>query len=172
MREADLAHDVRRDDRGQDAQTHLREREDRLASRRSRCPHTATRPAAAAHRRALHAREQRHRQLVERAEQLRERARVGHVLGEREIGHAAHPVEVRAGAERVALAAQHDGARGRVDAAEDRAQLRDELRVERVAHVGARERDPGDAAAVDLAADNVGHGRDDSESDGGVWGGF
>ena len=155
--ETDLAHDVRRHDRRQDAETHLGEREHRLG-RGDRDVRDRDEPAATADRRSLHPREQRHRELVQPAEHLRQRAGVGDVLREAEIGHAAHPVEVRAGAEGVALAAKDDGARSGIDAAEEVAQLRDEVRVERVAHVRARERDPGDPTVIDLEPDNVGHG--------------
>ena len=64
-----------------------------------------------------------------------------------QIERRAHPVDVGAAAEHLALAREHDGADvvGGGDSRERLVKLRDDLGVERVAHLGARERDAGDA---------------------------
>jgi len=94
-----------------------------------RCPR---RPRDRRHRRSLRpARGRRgHLEVVERAEHPRERFRVRDVLVERVAGHPAHPLDVRAGAERVALALQHDRAGGAIDASDRGGELRDQCGIE------------------------------------------
>ena len=77
-----------------------------------------------------------------------------------EIERGAHPVDVRAAAEDVAFACEHDRANvvGRRDPREDLVQPRDDLGVEGVAHLGPRERDAGDPP-VTANGNALGHGR-------------
>jgi hypothetical protein len=68
---------------------------------------------------------------------------------EREADGRAHPVDVGAGAEARAVTREHDGARA-TEIDECLGKLGDQLRVERVAAVGTRERD---AQRVTVALD-------------------
>ena len=73
------------------------------------------------------------------------RRRVALVLVDREPDRCPHPLDIRASAEDGAVAGEHHAAQQRPAARgqrlEGRAQLADHLRVERVAHLGSRERD-------------------------------
>jgi len=96
-------------------------------------------------------------ETVELAEEVGQRAGVLEVLIKRVVGHRAHPGEVSAGAERISLAPEHDTAsiaRHRIDG---HTELRDELRVERVLHFGARQGDAGDPPLVDREARQLCH---------------
>ena len=101
---------------------------------------------AAAERRAVDAADERNRQPIERLEHPRHRARVAHVLVARVGDHLRHPRQVRAGAEHLARAREHRHARGAVGRhrRRPRGQLRDQLLVERVAHLRPIERDADD----------------------------
>src|SRR5204862_25758 len=96
---AELADDVRRNDGGDQAQPHLGETELR-PERRYRDVRRGDEPGAAAHRRAVYARDHRLRRLVDREEHVGQRLRLAHVLVARERGPGAHPVEIGPGAER------------------------------------------------------------------------
>ena len=102
---ADLADDERRDHRRDEAESHLGQAEhgvvggdDDVADRGQ--------TDAAAERGAVDASDDRHRQPVERQEHPRHVAGVVQVLLMRVAGHAAHPVQIGAGAERRARAGE------------------------------------------------------------------
>ena len=115
----------------------------------------ATRPGAAAERVPVHARDHRCRTAVDRLEHPPQRVRVGDVLVEGEARGRAHPVDVRAGAEARPLAGEQHRARP-ADVDERLGQLRDRRRVERVAPVRPRQRDPQDGSvALDLEIRHV-----------------
>ena len=102
---------------------------------------------AAAERVTLHACDDRRGAPVDRLEHLPHRVRVGDVLVEREADRRTHPLDVGAGTEARALAGEHDGARA-PDVDERLRELADQLRVERVAAIGPRQRDPQHGAVA------------------------
>ena len=113
--------------------------------------------AAAAEHVAVHAGDDRSRARVERLQHLAESARVLDVLLVAQLDRRAHPLDVGAGAEALALAGQHNRARV-ADVGERVAQRRDQVGVERVPAVRSCERDAEDAAVAFDA--EVGHGRE------------
>ncbi len=117
----------------------------------------ATRPSAAAERVAVHAHDDRRGTLVDRLEHLAEATRVLHVLLVAEVDRRAHPLDVCARAEALAVAREDDRARV-ADVLEGLPQLRDQRGVERVASLGARERHM-EQRPVSLDAE-CGHGRE------------
>jgi hypothetical protein len=96
----------------------------------------------------LHPRDHRFRALVDRAQHGSEAAGIGDVLLAREIGRAAHPVEVGTSAEGRPVRAEHDGADvgRRARLREGLAQFADDRFVEGVARVGAVQPDARDRA--------------------------
>ena len=98
-------------------------------------------PAAAAERVPLDAREHRRRARVDRLEHHPQPPRVGDVLLVAQLDRVAHPLDVGAGREALALAGEHDRAHVVADVDERLGQLRDQLRVERVALLRPRHRD-------------------------------
>ena len=132
---ADLRERERRDHRGDDAELHLGEGEDRVG-RRHGDVRAGDEPAAAAECVALHPRDHRHRARVDRVQHHPQPSRIGDVLLVTELDGGAHPVDV--GARREALALAREDHRARVaDGGEGLGQLADQVRVERVAAVGA-----------------------------------
>jgi hypothetical protein len=99
--------------------------------------------APAAEHVAMDPRDDGRRALVDRLEHLPEPPRVLHVLLVRELGRRAHPLDVCAGAEALALAREHDDARV-AHVRERILELGDQRGVERVATVGPREDDAED----------------------------
>jgi hypothetical protein len=97
---------------------------------------------------ALHARDHRLWALVDRAQHRRKTGRVGRVFLVREIGRAAHPVEIRTGAERGPVGAEHDhshvGRRARLR--KGNAEFADDDVVEGIAQLGPVEPDARDGA--------------------------
>ena len=104
--------------------------------------------AAAAERMAVHARHDRRRAGVDRLEHLPQPPRVGDVLLVAELDRAAHPVDVGAGREALALAGEQHRAHVVADRRESLGQLRDQLGVEGVAPLGARHRDAEEIAVL------------------------
>ena len=138
---ADGGDDVRRNHRRHEAEFHFGKSElrrvrgdDDVAARDE--------SDAAAVRRAVHARDGRLRQVVQRAHQFREALRIGAIVGFRQVRHAAHPVQVGAGGKRSAVAGEHDGAdRGVfVELGQRVGEFVDQLVVERVVDVGTVQR--------------------------------
>ena len=136
---ADLPECERRDHRGDDAELHLAERKLR---RRLGDDDVATRDeaAAAAERMTLHAPNHRSGAGVDRVEHRAQAQRVGDVLVVREVDRRAHPLDVRSGGERGAVARQNHGARV-TDVRERCGQVGDQRGVESVAPFGPRHRD-------------------------------
>ena len=99
--------------------------------------------AASAQAVALDAGDDRRRARVDRLQHPEEAQRVLDVLLVGEVDRRALPVDVGAGAEALALAGEHDGARV-ADVGERLGQIPDQLRVERVAPLGPGERDSQD----------------------------
>ena len=147
--DADLLDDVRGDRRRREAEAHLREREHRRL-RRDRDVGGGGQACAAAHRCALDARDDGLRALGDGAQHRGEALGVGAVVGLARRGHAAHPVQVSAGGERLALAGQHDDAHAavRAELLEGGVQLGDQRLVEGVVHLRPRHRDGGDGAVA------------------------
>ena len=137
---ADLRERERRDDRRHDAELHLAERELRARLRDDDVA-AGDEAAAAAERVPLHARDDRCRAAVDRLEHRAQPERVGDVLLVGEVDRGAHPVDVRAGRERRAVAREHDGARV-ADVGERPGELGDQRRVEGVSPLRPRQRDP------------------------------
>ena len=106
----------------------------------------ATRPAAAAERVALHARDDRRRAGVDRLEHLPQPPRVVDVLLVAELDRGAHPLDVGAGAEALALAREHDRARASPTSANASVSSAISVGVEGVAPLGPRQRDAEDVA--------------------------
>jgi Bacteriocin-protection, YdeI or OmpD-Associated/Domain of unknown function (DUF1905) len=136
---ADLPQRERRDDRRDDSQLHLGEGERRP---RVRERDVAARDEAdpAAERVSVDDCHDRGAATVDRLEHPPERVGVGDVRLDVEVGRGSHPLDVGAGAEARPVAAQHDGA-GAADVDERLRELGDQRGVERVAALGARERD-------------------------------
>ena len=133
-----------RDDRGHDAEPDLCEAKDRLGvgddDVRAR-----DEPAAATERVAVHARNDRSGAAVDRLAHRVEPKRVGDVLLVAQVDGGALPLDVGAGAERLALSGQDD--RPCVaDVGERLGQLGDQGGVERVPTLGTGERDAEDTA--------------------------
>ena len=148
-RAPNLAEDERRNDRGDQAQAHFGEAERRVIGRHD---DVADRGQAgtAAKRCALHASDDGHGQAIQRQEHARHVAGVVQVLLKREARHAAHPVEVGAGAKRLACAGEHDHAHaavGRHRIGPPR-ELGDHAVVERVSDVGTVQREVLHAAVT------------------------
>ena len=153
-RDADPPDHVRRDDRGHDAEPRLGEREGGIG-RGDRDVGDRDEAGSAANRGALHARDERHFELIERAEHRAERAGVRHVLGQREIGDPAQPTDVRPRAEGVAFAREDHCPRRGVDPLHERGQLRDECPVERVLALRARQGEARDMCWSRIEADTA-----------------
>jgi hypothetical protein len=90
------------------------------------------------------------RALVDHAQHLGQLAGVGDVFIARVVGHAAHPVEIGAGAKRWALRAQHHGAHVGTAAyfSERCGDLGNDFVAEGVADFGLRQGDARDRAFV------------------------
>ena len=82
---------------------------------------------------------------VDRLEHAAQRVRVGDVRVEVEVDRAAHPLDVRTGAEARPVPREHDGPRG-ADVDERLGELGDQRGVERVARLRPREGDAEDVA--------------------------
>ena len=119
---ADLRQRVRRDHGRDDPELHLREGEQRVR-RRDHDVRASDEAAAAAERMAVHARHDRRRAGVDRLQHLPQPARVGDVLLVAELDRAAHPVDVGAGGEALALAGQQHRAHVVADRPERLGQL-------------------------------------------------
>jgi hypothetical protein len=93
----------------------------------------------------VHTPDDRHRALVQRPQHVGQFLRVSAVFLPAVVGHGAHPVQVRAGAEGLAVASQQHHAQVRVlvQAREGLGQRGDHAVVEGVAHVRAVEPDLG-----------------------------
>src|SRR5438270_196567 len=94
---------------------------------------------------SLNAADDGRRATVDRLEHVAERVRLADVRLVVELDRRAHPLDVGAGREALPFAGQDDGA-GPADVDERLGQLRDQLRVERVARLRSRERDAQDLA--------------------------
>ncbi len=147
---AHRADHVRADGGGDQPEPRLRETEARVA-RRDRDVACGDEPRAARVRVALHARDHRLRAIVDGLQHQRELPRVGDVLVVGVARHALHPVQVGAGAERLARGREHHDLHRRVvrDGVEHARELADHRVGERVAHVGPVERDRRDAIGDD-----------------------
>ena len=97
-------------------------------------------PAAAAERVAVHARHDRSGAAVDRLAHREEAEGIGDVLLVAQVDGGALPLDVGAGAERLALSGENDGPRV-ADVGERLGQLGDQRSVERVPPLGAGERD-------------------------------
>jgi len=150
----DLRQRERRDHRRDDAELHLAERELRVRLGDDDVA-AGDEPAAAAERVPLHARDDRRRARVDRVEHRAQSQRVRDVLVVAQLDRGAHPLHVGAGRERGAVTREHDRA-GVAHVFERASQLLDQRRVERVAPLRPRHRDPQDAVAV--LDPNRGHG--------------
>ena len=104
----------------------------------------------------MDARDGRFGESVERLQQAREAARVLDVLRTVVSRRLGHPAQVGAGAERLAAPAEHDDAHRGVglEPPQRRAELVEQRGVQRVAQLGTREPDTGDAR-VDRAFDDL-----------------
>ena len=109
---ADLGEHERRDDGGDDAELRLGEAEDGAGRREDDVAHRAE-AHPAAERGALDARDHRDRARVDGREHVGHGGRVALVVLHRQADAGAHPGHVGAGAERRAVAGQHDGAQRR-----------------------------------------------------------
>ena len=145
---ADRLDHVRRDGGGNQPELRLRQRERRVL-RPDRDVAAGDQSDAAAERVAVDPGDRRLAEIGERREQRRQRRGIGEILGAAVARHPAHPVEVAPGAETESLAQQHDGADAVVgiDRAQQRGELGDQRVVERVVHLGSRQRHQRDALA-------------------------
>ena len=143
---ADLGEDERRDDGRNDPELHLGEPEHRVA-RGHRDVRARHKPGASAECVPLHAEHERRGAAVDRAHHAREPAGVLDVLVVGEVDGGALPLDVRAGAERLAVAGEHDDARI-ANVVEGLGELADELGVERIAPLGAGESPAAPAPAA------------------------
>ena len=125
LRGPDLRQDEGRDDGGNDAQLHFGESEDRVLGRDSDVA-DGCEAGASAQRRAVDSTDHWLGAVVDRAKHVAHPLGVGDVCLVRQIERRAHPVDVGAAAEDLALAGEHDGADvvGRRDAAKTRAAAR------------------------------------------------
>jgi hypothetical protein len=157
---ADRADDIGADHRRDQAKPHLRDREAR-ALRGDRDVAARHEPASARDRRAMHRRDGRLGQLVERAHQPGQRLGVAPVLLLRIERHALHPVEVRAGGEAPALAREDDDTHAWIglEAEQRLGERRDERVVERVVELGPIQHQPPDATLRHLDPQSAGHSR-------------
>ena len=140
------AQHVRTDGGGREAELRFRETELRLR-RADRDVAGRDEPRATGESGSMHARDGRFIQPVERRQHVSERARIAQVLFVAVARHALHPVEIRAGTERRAVAGQHDytDIRIGVELGTGFRKRRDQRVVEGIAHLGPVERHPGDA---------------------------
>src|SRR5688500_153717 len=149
MRLADLGKDEGADDGRDDAEPRLREPEGRVPFRDDDVRHRAQ-PHRPTQGRAVDADDDGHRAGVDRAEHGLHGRRVAFVVGDGQAHRGPHPVDVGAGAEDGPFAGQDDPAQGfgwlARELVEGGAQLSDELRVERVAHLRPIEDDPREGA--------------------------
>src|SRR5467141_147691 len=143
---ADRAHHVRADRRRRQAELRLREAELRLR-RADGDVAGGDQAGAAGERRAVHARDGRLGQAIERGEHVGKRPGIGEVFLVAVARHALHPVEIGAGAERRAVAGQHDDAGRFVSLELGKTILQgcNERVVKCIADLGPVERDPCDA---------------------------
>ena len=109
VRRADLREDERRDDGWNDAEFHFGEAEDRIVGR-DRDVADGRQSRTSAQRGAVHLRDDGLGAVVDRAEHVAHVLGVGDVRLEAQIERGAHPVDVGAAAEDLALAGQHDRA--------------------------------------------------------------
>ena len=135
VRFADLRDDERRDDGGEDAEPRLGEPESRARLGDHEVAHRAE-AHPAPERRALDSRDDGHGARVDGLEHLGHRHRVLLVALDVERHRGAHPVDVRAGTERLAFAGEDHGAQLRrrisLECRERRPKLGDQRGIERV----------------------------------------
>ena len=103
----DLVHEIGRDDGWNDSEPHLGRAEDRVLRGHDHVAH-GDKAGPASEGGALDARHDRFRQLVKRTEKRRQLGRIAEVLLHREARDLLHPVDVGAGAERLARARELD----------------------------------------------------------------
>ena len=149
---ADLREDEGRDDRRDDAEANLGEAEGRIV-RRDRDVRAGDEAAASAERISVHPRDDRRGTRVDRLAHAVETHRILDVLLVGEVDGRALPLDVRARAEALALAREHDRTRV-TDIRKGLGQLPDQGCVERVSPLRPRERDP-EHGAVPLDAQRV-----------------
>jgi dihydrodipicolinate synthase/N-acetylneuraminate lyase len=136
----DLAQREGGDDGGDDAELHLGEAEHGLLVR-DRDVGACDEARAAAEGVTLHDCDDRGGAAVDRLQHAAQRCRVGDVFVLGEVDRLSHPVDVRPGAEARSVPGQYDGPRG-ADVDERLRHVGDESGVERVARLGAGEREP------------------------------
>ena len=159
MRRADLRKHERRDHCRNDPKFHLGEAEDGVLGG-DRDVADGGQSGASAERRALNARDDRPRTVVDRAEHVAHSFRVDGVGLEAQIERLAHPVDVGAAAEDAPLTREDDGPHvvGRSNAREGGVQFGDDVGVERVANGGTRQRDACDAVGEGEVDGLLSHG--------------
>ena len=149
VRRPDLREYERRNDRGHDAEFRFGEPENRICGG-DRDVAARDQARAAAERGAVDAPDHGLSRRVDRAEHARHTARVLEVRFAAEVERCAHPSDVGAAAEALAGSGEDDSANACIGfkELEGRPQLGDQFRVERVAHLGAGERDVRDPSGI------------------------
>ena len=157
LAQADRGDHMRRDHRRHQPQLHFRQRE-LGAVHADRDIAAGDQADTAAIGRTVDPREGRFGQELQGAHQPRQTQRIVAVFLFAGSGHAAHPVQVRAGRKAAAAAGEHHGAHGRVGRCrlQRGGELGDQGVVERVVDLCPVQGEPGHGAAA-FAQDRVGH---------------